>query len=80
MDLNLIIEKMASFLPGRFWKKKGFPLLLKSKYVVMVIKIGESIIKPTKDRQKSIRRLKKSAYIHYLNLVKNTSKIIFMDF
>jgi hypothetical protein len=45
--------KMRSFLPGRFWMKKGLPLLAIANEIVINMEIGLSTIKPKKAAIKS---------------------------
>src|SRR5690625_1222084 len=63
IDLNLMILKIFSFLPGRACKKKGFPLLAKVRAISTMINTGLSNSKPNKAARKSMRRLKKFLYM-----------------
>gem|GEM_PF-4647095 len=59
MTLNI-----RSFLPGRRWKKKGFPLFITKRNKVVIIIMGEVKKRMLSERRKSHTGFSKFRYIH----------------
>ena len=70
--LNLIMLNIFSFFPGRFWKKKGLPLLAIVRAIITNRKMGESTNSPIRATKKSNAGFTKDLYIYYLISYKNT--------
>ena len=65
--LNLIMLNIFSFLPGRFWKKKGLPLFTKVRPIIATRKMGDNTNSPTRATRKSKIGLKMDLYILCVN-------------
>ena len=65
MVRNLMSLNIFSFLPGRYWKKKGFPLMNIVPKTISTSSIGDSTITAHKLNIKSKKRLKNLAYIYF---------------
>jgi hypothetical protein len=63
MVLNFITLNILPFLPGRDWKKKGFPWFAIYKNNVTIKKTGSNIIKAIKAAEKSKTGLISAQYI-----------------
>lgn len=62
-----------SFFPGRFWKKKGLPLLAMVRAIIANRKMGDSTNRPMRAIIKSRVGLKKDLYIYCCLLQKYSS-------
>jgi hypothetical protein len=69
MVLNLTILKIRSFNPGRFWKKKGFPLFAIANKITTINRMGLKTTNAVKAIKKSIMFLKNLLYIPEFSLL-----------